>query len=153
VLFKSLPQSLLTSSVIVPDNLIAQWIGEVYKHIADGELEFLVLDNKKQSIPPARKLLTYDLVIISHSRFGLESDSGGLEIVGKMSMRIYMSLDPSYQVLTFCLLGISRKCDCPYIGATRKKDCTCPSIEDPTKRYISPLLQVHWKRLIVGKSS
>lgn len=91
MLFKSLPQSLLTSSVIVPDNLIAQWIGEVYKHIADGELEFLVLDNKKQSIPPARKLLAYDLVIISHSRFGLESDSGGLEIVGKMSMRIYVT--------------------------------------------------------------
>lgn len=48
-------------------------------------------------------------------------------------------------------IGISRKCDCPYIGATRKRDCSCPTIDDPSKRYISPLLQVHWKRLIVGK--
>jgi len=63
--------------------LIAQWTGEVYKHIQDGELDFLVLDNKKQPIPPATQLLYYDMVVISHSRFGLESDSGGLEIVGK----------------------------------------------------------------------
>ncbi|KAI9284162.1 P-loop containing nucleoside triphosphate hydrolase protein [Umbelopsis sp. AD052] len=114
--------------VVVPDNLIAQWTGEVYKHIQDGELDFLVLDNKKQPIPPATQLLNYDMVVISHSRFGLESDSGGLEIV-----------------------GISRKCDCPYIGATRKRDCSCRTIDDPSERYISPLLQVHWKRLIVDE--
>ncbi|KAM3583582.1 hypothetical protein VKS41_004489 [Umbelopsis sp. WA50703] len=71
-----------TTLVVVPDNLIAQWTGEVYKHIEDGELEFLVLDNKKQPIPPATQLLEYDVVIISHSRFGLESESGGLEFVG-----------------------------------------------------------------------
>jgi hypothetical protein len=73
----------LTVDTIVPDNLIAQWTGEVYKHIEDGELDFLVLDNKKEPIPPATQLLNYDMVVISHSRFGLESDSGGLEIVGK----------------------------------------------------------------------
>ncbi|KAF1806598.1 SNF2 family N-terminal domain-containing protein [Mucor lusitanicus] len=110
--------------VVVPDNLVAQWTGEIYKHIQDGQLRFLVYDDVKQKITAPMELADTDLVLISQNRFSLENSRGGLDFS-------------------------SRVCQCPYIGSTRKRACVC-SVTDEEK-YTSPLLQVHWKRLIVDE--
>ncbi|CAO3599681.1 unnamed protein product [Absidia cylindrospora] len=110
--------------VVVPDNLVAQWSGEIYKHIHDGHLEFIVLENKNQPIPEPLELVQLDMVLMSQSRFSHEYAAGG-----------------------FAFQGIPRKCKCPYIGRTREKNCICGS----KPIYTSPLLQVHWKRVIVDE--
>lgn len=68
---------------IVPDNLVAQWTGEIYKHVKDGYLNFTVHDNIKQSIPSPLDLIQYDLVIASQSRFAYENQQGGLDFTSK----------------------------------------------------------------------
>ncbi|ORX47171.1 hypothetical protein DM01DRAFT_1327182 [Hesseltinella vesiculosa] len=112
--------------IVVPDNLVAQWYGEIYKHINDGELRFLVLEHKTK-MPTATDLLHYDLVLMGSNVFANEDSSGGLDFV-----------------------SIPRPCQCPYIGITRIRDCKCTHLfHKPT--YTSPLLQVHWKRVIVDE--
>ncbi|KAL9559443.1 hypothetical protein PS6_000765 [Mucor atramentarius] len=110
--------------VVVPDNLVAQWTGEIYKHIQDGQLRFLVYDDIKQKIAAPMELADADLVLISQNRFSLENSRGGLDFS-------------------------SHVCQCPYIGSTRERACVCSVTE--VEKYTSPLLQVHWKRLIVDE--
>lgn len=55
-----------TSLVIVPNNLLAQWRQEIRKH-TEG-LEVLVL-SKNDVIPAVEKLLEYDVILFSQSRF------------------------------------------------------------------------------------
>ncbi|GAN03723.1 snf2 family helicase [Mucor ambiguus] len=112
--------------VVVPDNLVAQWTGEIYKHIQDGQLRFLVYDDVKQKIIAPIELADTDLVLISQSRFSLENSKGGLD---------------------FSTTG--HVCQCPYIGSTRQRACVCSVAS--VEKYTSPLLQVHWKRLIVDE--
>lgn len=59
----------LTSSnlVIVPNNLVRQWQKETKKHTVG--LSTLVLEDLKSEIPPASILKTYDIILISKSRF------------------------------------------------------------------------------------
>ncbi|KAG1451853.1 hypothetical protein G6F56_007976 [Rhizopus delemar] len=109
--------------IIVPDNLVAQWTGEIYKHIEDGQLDFIVYDNPKQPIQPPLELLKHDLILISQSRFSYEHQKGGLDFR-------------------------SRACQCPYIGSTRERACLC---DLEIKPYVSPLLQIHWKRVIADE--
>ncbi|KAI8381524.1 P-loop containing nucleoside triphosphate hydrolase protein [Radiomyces spectabilis] len=113
--------------VVVPDNLVAQWTGEVYKHIQDTQMDFLILDDPKKKVPEATSLIGYDMVLISQTRFSREHAAGGFDFE-----------------------GIPRICQCPYIGATRIRDCHCPPLT-AEQAYISPLLQVHWKRMIVDE--
>ncbi|CAO3608684.1 unnamed protein product [Cunninghamella echinulata] len=112
---------------IVPDNLVAQWMGEIYKHIMDDQIDFIVLDDNKKSIPHPTLLVHSDLVLISQSRFSYEYSYGGLEFQ-----------------------GIPRQCDCAYIDNVLVKNPLCQAIH-PKPKYVSPLLQVHWKRVIVDE--
>ncbi|KAI8969095.1 SNF2 family N-terminal domain-containing protein [Mycotypha africana] len=109
-----------TTLVVVPDNLIAQWTGEVYKHIKDGHLKFIVYDDTKQTICSPFELIAYDLVLISQNRFSHEHSIGGLDFSSHLCRCSSIAFD---------------KCEC---SVKRKK-------------YVSPLLQVHWKRLIVDE--
>lgn len=72
--------------VVVPDNLVAQWTGEIYKHIQDGQLQFLVYDDVKQNIIAPIELANTDLVLISQSRFSLENSRGGLDFSSKSKL-------------------------------------------------------------------
>lgn len=71
---------------VVPDNLVAQWTGEIYKHIQDGQLRFLVFDDdtKQKMISPIQ-LADYDLILISQNRFSQENTKGGLDFKSKFS--------------------------------------------------------------------
>ncbi|KAJ2910182.1 hypothetical protein GGI21_001128 [Coemansia aciculifera] len=52
--------------VVVPDNLVDQWVREKYKHVQDTSgLEMLKIDISTNTIPEPRELIKYDLVLIS----------------------------------------------------------------------------------------
>ncbi|KAI9004739.1 SNF2 family N-terminal domain-containing protein [Gaertneriomyces semiglobifer] len=59
--------------VVVPDTLVVQWQVELNKHVADGALEVLIVADAKMNLPDPVTLLEYDIVLMSHSRFGLEN--------------------------------------------------------------------------------
>ncbi|KAJ1895122.1 hypothetical protein LPJ66_004778 [Kickxella alabastrina] len=59
--------------VVVPDNLVDQWVREKYKHVEDhGGLEILKLDDSVNTIPEPQTLIKYDLVLVSVSRLSKE---------------------------------------------------------------------------------
>ena len=118
--------------VIVPATLVEQWHREIEKH-CPGALRVLELESASSHLPSPREVANnYDLILLSHDRFGREAEDG-----------LLMPVFP----------GIPRKCDCPYKGATRIRDCRCPTrLEDSNSSpKCSPLMQVHWKRLMIDE--
>lgn len=130
--------------VVVPDNLVAQWTGEIYKHIQDGQLRFLVYDDVKQKILSPIELADTDLVLISQNRFSYENSRGGFDFSSKLFI-FYTHIHKTSKKKR----STGHICQCPFIGSTRKRACIC--LVTNMENYISPLLQVHWKRLIVGE--
>lgn len=120
-----------TTIVVVPRNLCKQWQSEIEKHIEHGVLRVLVMDDARKVLPPLDELRSYDVILFSKSRFELEdrdgSDAQGRRIIQSKTDRI---------------------CQCPYIGATRTRNCTCVK---PDMLYESPLKHIHFKRLIVDE--
>ncbi|KAJ2479647.1 hypothetical protein IWW56_002960 [Coemansia sp. RSA 2131] len=111
--------------IVVPDNLVDQWVREKYKHIKDDRgLEMLKIDNSTEVIPEPLALIKYDLVLISVSRLSKE----------------YIPIDSKIGELRHA-------CRCYLLG---HEQCFCQQRhEGATCR--SPLLRVHWKRLIVDE--
>ncbi|KAJ3023201.1 hypothetical protein HKX48_003979 [Thoreauomyces humboldtii] len=64
-----------TTLVVVPDTLVDQWRTELNKHVYDRELKILVITNPADSVPDAKSLTKYDIILISHPRFGRELGS------------------------------------------------------------------------------
>ncbi|KAJ1725807.1 hypothetical protein LPJ53_000068 [Coemansia erecta] len=111
--------------VVVPDNLIDQWVREKYKHVEDScGLEILKIDDSMREIPDPPALIKYDLVLITVSRLSEE----------------YTKIDSNIDVLW-------QRCRCLSLGFSK---CSC---EMRTEKLLfrSPLLRVHWKRLIVDE--
>ena len=133
----------ITFVVVVPDNLVAQWTGEIYKHIHDEQLRFLVYDDSNQKLLSPIELVDYDLVLISQYRFSQENTLGGLDF--KSTSCLFVDIFNSSH-----LFVSGQTCSCPVISSTRQeRACVC--YLNQTQQYISPLLQIHWKRMIVGK--
>ncbi|KAJ2711755.1 hypothetical protein H4R19_003093 [Coemansia spiralis] len=110
---------------VVPDNLVDQWVREKYKHIEDNcGLEVLKLDSSTETVPRPEVLLKYDLVLVSVGRLAKE----------------YIPIDSR-------LGELRQSCRCHSRGF---EQCICHRrVKDAT--YRSPLLCVHWKRLIVDE--
>ncbi|KEQ97793.1 hypothetical protein AUEXF2481DRAFT_37342 [Aureobasidium subglaciale EXF-2481] len=117
-----------TTLVVVPRNLLSQWKLELEKHTT-GILNILIMDDNRVVLPPAETLATFDLVIFSRPRFEYE-DRDGADRIGRRMSR--------YPV----------KCNCPYIGATRTRDCVCITSDD---LYVSPLKALHFLRIIIDE--
>lgn len=118
--------------VCVPATLVVQWQAEIAKHTAPGALRVLVLATNSACIPEARILAEeYDIVLLSHARFGREHDDGLLETRWP---------------------GVPRACRCPYIGSSRIVDCRCPRPPD-ARTATSPLAQVVFKRLLIDEGN
>ncbi|KAJ2604449.1 hypothetical protein H4R99_001797 [Coemansia sp. RSA 1722] len=114
-----------TTIVVVPDNLVDQWVREKYKHIEDAHgLEMLKIDSSTNSIPEPKSLIKYDIVLISVSRLTKE----------------YIPIDSKLGELWFT-------CRCYSRGL---QICLCKQ-RTQSASYRSPLLRVHWKRLIVDE--
>ena len=60
--------------IIVPQNLVQQWLDEIEKH-TEG-LKVLVLRGKHDLVPKAEELLEYDIILFSRQRFEKESLDG-----------------------------------------------------------------------------
>ncbi|KAJ1957663.1 hypothetical protein GGI12_004961 [Dipsacomyces acuminosporus] len=111
--------------IVVPDNLVDQWVREKYKHIKDaGGLSMLKIDSNLQSIPDPCVLISYDIVLLSVSRLSKE----------------YIPIGSKIDQL-------GHKCRCTSLGLD---ECACNRRQE-TASYRSPLLRVHWKRLIVDE--
>ena len=113
--------------VVVPSNLVKQWELEIKKHTTG--LKVLVMTKSKQRLPQPEDLVDYDLILFSKQRFDMEA-ADGLDKMGRSKSTTF------------------NMCNCPYIGATRERDCTCFRVEDT---YRSPLKQLHFKRLITDE--
>lgn len=145
------PQQLVMCSgtiIVVPRNLLHQWQAEIRKHLDKGALKILVMDSKPKRAPKSRalrdeegmdcrsdiptptELMKYDVVLFTRNRFEQEVSDGADE-----SGRRFAS-------------GVPLICSCPYIGATRLRDCHCLT-EDGV--YESPLKKVHWLRIIIDE--
>ncbi|KAK1821853.1 hypothetical protein LTR12_003729 [Friedmanniomyces endolithicus] len=117
-----------TTLVVVPRNLCSQWKSEIKKHVEEGALKVLVMEDLKQALPPPQELRTYDLVLFSRNRFEREHRDGSDEQGRRM-----VSTQP---------------CRCTYIGPTRTRDCHCVNSYD---LYDSPLIHLHFKRLVIDE--
>ncbi|KAK0781453.1 hypothetical protein LTR02_003046 [Friedmanniomyces endolithicus] len=117
-----------TTLVVVPRNLCSQWKSEIKKHVEEGALKVLVMEDLKQALPPPQELRTYDLVLFSRNRFEREHRDGSDEQGRRM-----VSTQP---------------CRCTYIGPTRTRDCHCVNSYD---LYDSPLMHLHFKRLVIDE--
>jgi hypothetical protein len=73
--------------------------------------------------------MKFDILLFSKTRFEKEHDDGS-----------------DRQGRTRSNLGVD--CRCPYIGATRIRDCSCVRIEDI---YSSPLKDLHFLRIIIDE--
>ena len=112
--------------VVVPANLVQQWIQEINKH-TEG-LKVLILSNSKDELPPAEDMAEYDIILFSRQRFDKESQDGS-DSNGRRTSTLTV-------------------CNCPYIGSSRTRNCTCLKEEDI---YRSPLKDLHFKRLITDE--
>ncbi|KAI4742196.1 hypothetical protein E4T50_07404 [Aureobasidium sp. EXF-12298] len=111
-----------TTIVVVPRNLLSQWKSELEKHTT-GILKILIMDDNRAALPRPEMLATFDLILFSRPRFEYE-DKDGADASGRRLSRY----PPS--------------CTCPYIGATRTRDCDL---------YVSPLKSLHFLRIIVDE--
>lgn len=118
-----------TTIIVVPRNLCKQWHSEIHKHVDEGILRILLMEEPRSVLPPADELREYDVVLFSRTRFEAEVKDGSDD-----QGRRLVSRPPS--------------CTCPYIGATRTVDCHCVKADD---LYESPLKHLHFKRLIIDE--
>lgn len=118
-----------TTIIVVPPNLCKQWQSEISKHVEKGALKVLVMDNRKKSLPSPNELRSYDIILFTRNRFDMESKHGE-DAEGRRVQKAPLS------------------CRCPYIGSSRKRDCTCIREESI---YDSPLRYLHFKRLIIDE--
>ncbi|KJY01979.1 snf2 family helicase like protein [Zymoseptoria brevis] len=126
------PQRMLLTSatlIVVPRNLCSQWQSEILKHVEPGALNVLVMDDLKKALPSAKALCSYDVILFARNRFDLESKHGTDGHGRRIARTPFV-------------------CTCPYIGASRTRDCHCLR-EDML--YQSPLKTLHFKRLIVDE--
>ncbi|KAF9345777.1 hypothetical protein BGX26_002744 [Mortierella sp. AD094] len=107
--------------VIVPPDLTDQWCNEVNKHTKDHALKLLRIESDDKEIPDHRTLMKYDIVLITQNRFAKEYEPGA-----------YSNKHARGKV----------QCQCKELYIP----CRCP-----IPRAVSPLMQVHWKRVIVDE--
>ncbi|KAJ1934182.1 hypothetical protein FBU59_005782, partial [Linderina macrospora] len=111
--------------VVVPDNLIDQWVKEKYKHIDDTSgISMLKIDDATANMPEPQELVAYDLVLISVSRLARE-----------------------YTPIATNISELGHMCRCWSLGHDH---CVCDERHQSAMTR-SPLLRVHWKRLIVDE--
>jgi hypothetical protein len=115
--------------VVVPSNLVRQWELEIKKHTINLKVLVVRESRAKQSLPSAKEMAEYDIILFSKGRFDQEAADGS-DSQGRRK-----SSSASF-------------CRCPYIDNTRLRDCTCFKEEDA---YRSPLKDLHIKRLITDE--
>ncbi|KAF7867080.1 uncharacterized protein EAF02_009866 [Botrytis sinoallii] len=115
--------------VVVPPNLVHQWIQEIEKHTTS--LSYLVMNDMKIQVPAAHELVKYDIILFSRRRFEREATEETLS---------------SPQSTTTC-----EHC----FGSPEASNCSCEISPEnaPAEvfKYRSPLRDLHFKRLITDE--
>lgn len=115
--------------VVVPPNLVHQWIQEIEKHTTN--LSYLVLNDMRIQVPAAHELVKYDIILFSKRRFEKEALEETLT---------------SRQSTTTC-----EHC----FGSPETSNCSCQISPENTPaevfKYRSPLRDLHFKRLITDE--
>ncbi|TGO40581.1 hypothetical protein BHYA_0035g00550 [Botrytis hyacinthi] len=115
--------------VVVPPNLVHQWIQEIEKHTTS--LSYLVLNDMGIQVPAAYELAKYDIILFSRRRFEREAIEQTLT---------------SRQSTTTC-----EHC----FGSPEASNCSCKISPETTPaeafKYRSPLRDLHFKRLITDE--
>lgn len=62
-----------TTLVVVPPNLVQQWLQQIAKHTEPGSLKTLLMDDWKKDLPEVHELIQYDIVLFSKPRFEYEA--------------------------------------------------------------------------------
>ncbi|EKM55021.1 uncharacterized protein PHACADRAFT_142857 [Phanerochaete carnosa HHB-10118-sp] len=114
--------------VVVPPNLLNQWFNEINKHCDSTLRTYMMVDNN--SLPSAKKLALYDIILMTHSRLSHEAS--------KMNRHKLQKLHSL------------KSCDCQTREnwPVRVPYCRCKPPDD-----VSPLIQMRWKRLIVDEGN
>ncbi|KAF2464944.1 uncharacterized protein BDR25DRAFT_328989 [Lindgomyces ingoldianus] len=135
--------------IVVPRNLLHQWQGEIRKHVCKGSLKILIMDSKpkrntkkknllngdedmepRSELPSTTDLMKYDIIIFTRNRFEQEIQDGADEVGRRLAS------------------GAPLECQCPYIGASRVRDCRCLT---ESGIYESALKKLHWLRIIIDE--
>ena len=78
--------------VVVPPTLVMQWLDEINKHCIPGALRVLCMADMHAKLPSAEQLAQdYDLILMSHVRFGKEAGD-------EQRMRLHLDSSPLMQV-------------------------------------------------------
>lgn len=107
--------------VVVPDTLVSQWRHEIAKHVHSDVLRVLVIASSKKT----------------------ETIPSTQELLQYDMVLISHSRFSREEEQ----IGLVQRCRCSYARATREIECTCP----PPINYISPLVTIHWLRLVVDE--
>lgn len=118
-----------TTIIVVPQNLLKQWRSEINKHVETDALRVLVMEDRRKELPPPEELRTYDVILFTRNRFDMESRDGQ-DGEGRRIPKAPL------------------RCFCPYIGATRQRDCHCLQKD---ALYDSALKYLHFKRIIIDE--
>jgi SNF2 family DNA or RNA helicase len=118
-----------TTLIVVPRNLCKQWQSEIRKHVEEGMLRVLIMEDSKMPLPAPDQLCMYDIILFTRGRFEMEVKDGADEQGRRLG-------------------DSTRVCRCTYIGATRTRDCHCIRRDE---LYDSPLKHLHFKRLIIDE--
>ncbi|KAI0034030.1 SNF2 family N-terminal domain-containing protein [Vararia minispora EC-137] len=108
--------------VVVPPNLVAQWVSEIHKHVS-STIRFLVVRDHDDFPSVLDMASEYDIILLSHARFAREEPRFKLESLHSWTL-----------------------CDCPHPKHVRVPVCTCAN-----RKNVSPLTQIRWKRLVVDE--
>ena len=115
-----------TTLIVVPPNLIAHWTDEISKHVISGQLSIYTSVNDDADLPPLQELLTYDIILISKTRFENEFDP---RLSNKRMQDTYREE------------GYGAVCTC------KKKRRACAR-----HLYVTALLQISFLRVIVDEA-
>lgn len=108
--------------VIVPQNLLSQWKSEIAMHFERDTFKVLCLEFAEETVmPPAEKLLSFDILLISRQRFERE--------IFPQKM-----VNPASRTKGGC-------------GCSLDADCRCSISND----YQSPLESLHFLRIIMDE--
>jgi hypothetical protein len=120
-----------TTIIVVPRNLLRQWQAELRKHanLSNGGLKILVLERAKDVLPSPNEIANHDILLFSKTRFEQEAKDGQ-DDKGRSNTNVRAG------------------CQCPYIGSTRIRDCTCLR---PEEIYHSPLKELHFLRIVIDE--
>jgi hypothetical protein len=135
--------------VVVPRNLLHQWQSEIRKHVLPGGLKVLVVDSVSKRGGKAKQKLDTDKHMVFASELPAPTELMKFDVVLFTRNRFEMEvMDGTDEQGRRAPVGVTRICNCPYIGSSRVPDCNC--IQTGTV-YESPLRKLHWLRIIIDE--